>query len=75
LKDEEAIDWCKSISKFSWDKGNKLREGHGGLPKGRLIVYVKKKKKKGRRMNVRKIVLVLMCAEVLMGRVCVRIKH
>jgi hypothetical protein len=35
----------------------------------------KKKKKKGRRMSVRKIVLVLMCGEVLMERVCVRIKH
>jgi hypothetical protein len=27
LKDEEAIDWCKRISKLSLDKGNKLKEG------------------------------------------------
>jgi hypothetical protein len=46
LKDEEAIGWCKRISKLSLDKGNKLKEGHGGLPKGGLLVYVKKKKKK-----------------------------
>jgi hypothetical protein len=72
LKDEEAIDWCKRISKLSLDKGNKLKEGHGGLPKAGLLVYVKKKKKK---KNVRKIVLVLMCGEVFMERVCVKIKH
>jgi hypothetical protein len=46
LKDEEAIAWCKRISKFSLNKGNKLKEGHGGLPKGGLLVYVKKEKKK-----------------------------
>jgi hypothetical protein len=45
LKDEEAIDWCKRISKLSLDKGNKLKEGHGGLPKKGLLGYVKKKKK------------------------------
>jgi hypothetical protein len=76
LKDEEAIGWCKRISKLSLDKGNKLKEGHGGLPKGGLLGYVKRKKEEGRRMSVRKIVfLVLMCGEVLMGSVCVRIKH
>jgi hypothetical protein len=37
LKDEEAIDWCKRISKLSFDKGNKLKEGHGGLPKRGLL--------------------------------------
>jgi hypothetical protein len=46
LKDEEAIGWCKRISKLSLDKGNKLKEGHGGLPKRRLLVYEKRKKKK-----------------------------
>jgi hypothetical protein len=56
LKDEEAIGWCKRISKLSLDKGNKLREGHGGLPKRGLLGYVMKKEKEGRRMNVRKIV-------------------
>jgi hypothetical protein len=33
LKDEEAIDWCKRISKLSLVKGNKLKEGHGGSPR------------------------------------------
>ncbi len=56
LKDEEVIGWCKRISKLSLDKGNKLKEGHGGLRKRGLLVYVKKRKKKGRRMSVRKIV-------------------
>jgi hypothetical protein len=46
LKDEKAIDWCKRISKLSLDKGNKLKEGHGGLPKGGLLMYVRKKKKR-----------------------------
>jgi hypothetical protein len=45
LKDEEAICWCKRISKLSLDKGNKLKESHGGLPKGGLLWYVKKKGK------------------------------
>ncbi len=38
-------------------------------------VCEKKEKRKERRMSVRKIDLVLMCEEVFMGRVCVRIKH
>jgi hypothetical protein len=57
LKDEETIGWCKRISKLSLDKGNKLKEGHGGLPKRGLRVYVKKRKKEGRKMSGRKIVL------------------
>jgi hypothetical protein len=56
LKDEEAIGWCKRISKLSLDKGNKLKEGHGGLQNRGLLVYVKKRKKEGRRMSGRKIV-------------------
>jgi hypothetical protein len=48
LKDEEAIDWCKRISKLSLVKGNKLKEGHEGSPrKGALCVYGKRKE--GRR--------------------------
>jgi hypothetical protein len=47
LKDEEAIGWCKRISKLSLDKGNKLKEGHGGLPKRGLLVYVEKRKEGG----------------------------
>jgi hypothetical protein len=55
LKDEEAIDWCKRISKLSLDKGNKLKESHGGLGKGGLLVYGKEKKKEGEE-SVRKVV-------------------
>jgi hypothetical protein len=44
LKDEEAIDWCKRISKLSLDKGNKLKEGHGGLPKERICVCMWRRK-------------------------------
>jgi hypothetical protein len=46
LKDEEAIGWCKRISKLSLDKGNKLKEGHGGLPKGGTSLVCEKKEKK-----------------------------
>jgi hypothetical protein len=72
LKDEEAIDWCKRIWKFSLDKGNKFKgvmEAHHG--RGVLCVCGKERK---RRMK---------CEEVLSsyvwrgahGKVCVRIKH
>jgi hypothetical protein len=56
LKDEEAIDWCKRISKLSLDKGNKLKEGHGGLQRERIWGYAKEKRKEKRRMCVREIV-------------------
>jgi hypothetical protein len=39
LKDEEAIDWCKRISKLSLDKGNKLK-GSWRLTKEKGIVCV-----------------------------------
>jgi hypothetical protein len=45
LKDEEAIDWCKRISKLSLDKGNKLKEGHGGSPRKGSIVCMWEGKK------------------------------
>jgi hypothetical protein len=45
LKDEEAIDWCKRISKLSLDKGNKLKEGHGGLPRKKALCVLGKKKR------------------------------
>jgi hypothetical protein len=70
LKDEEAINWCKRISKLSLDKGNKLKEGHGGLPKRELWVYVEKKKKRKEKECEEDFLLVLMCGEVLMGSVC-----
>ncbi len=37
----------QGISKLSLDKGNKLKEGHGGLPKERIF-YVWGKEKKSR---------------------------
>jgi hypothetical protein len=37
----------QGISKLSLDKGNKLKEGHGSLPKERVFVYEGKKKKGG----------------------------
>jgi hypothetical protein len=40
--------------KFSLDKGNKLKEGHGGLPRRRVLCVCGGKRK--RRMSVRKIV-------------------
>jgi len=49
LKDEEAIDWCKRILKLSLDKGNKLKEGHGGLPRRVFFVCVYGEKKKEER--------------------------
>jgi hypothetical protein len=48
LKDEEAIDWCKRISKLSLDKGNKLKDGDGGLPRKKaLCVFGKKREGRG----------------------------
>jgi hypothetical protein len=72
LKDEEAIDWCKRISKLSLDKRNKLKEGHGGSPRKRALCVCGKERK--RRMKGEEI-FVLMCGEVLKGSMCVRIKH
>ncbi len=37
----------RRISKLSLDKGNKLKEGHGGLPRGRIF-YVWGEEKKRR---------------------------
>jgi hypothetical protein len=46
LKDEEAIDWCKRISKLSLDKGSKLKEGHGGLPSEKALCVWEERRKK-----------------------------
>jgi hypothetical protein len=46
LKDKEAIDWCKRISKLSLDKGNKLKEGHGGSPRERVLCVCGKERKR-----------------------------
>ncbi len=42
----------QGISKLSLDKGNKLKEGHGGLPRERIVCVCGEEKKK--RMCVRK---------------------
>ncbi len=36
----------QGISKLSLDKGNKLKEGHGGLLRGRIFLCMGGKKKK-----------------------------
>jgi hypothetical protein len=38
---------AKGFRSFHWTRGNKLKEGHGGLWKGGLLVYEKEKKKGG----------------------------
>jgi hypothetical protein len=55
------------------DKGNKLKEGHGGLPRKRILCVCGEEKKK--RMKCEEGFLVLMCGKVFMEKVCVRIKH
>jgi hypothetical protein len=40
--------------KLSLDKGNKLKEGHGGLPSEKALCVCKKKKKRKRRMKCEK---------------------
>jgi hypothetical protein len=47
---------AKGFRSFHWTRGTSSRKGHGGLQKRGLLVYVKKKKKEGRRMSARKIV-------------------
>ncbi len=61
------------ISKLSLDKGNKLKERHGGLPRKRVLCVCEKEERGGG--NVRKFFFVLMCEEVFMEKVCARIKH
>jgi len=61
------------ISKLALDKGNKLKEGHGGLPRERVLGVCEKERK--RRRKCEEEFLVLMCGEVFMEKVCARIKH
>jgi len=60
------------ILKLSLDKGNKLKEGHGGLPRERVLCVCGKKRK---RRRCEEEFLVVMCGEVFMEKVCARIKH
>ncbi len=56
------------ISKLSLDKGNKLKEGHGGLPRERVLCVCEKEIMKRR---CEEEFLVLMCGEVFMEK-CVQ---
>jgi len=60
------------ISKLSLDKRNKLKEGHGGLPKERVLYVCGKERK---RKKCEENFLVFMCEEVFMEKVCARIKY
>jgi hypothetical protein len=62
LEDEEAIDWCKRISKISLDKGNKLK-GSWRLTKEEGIGCMWKSKKECEEDWL----LVLMCAKIKHG--------
>jgi len=61
------------ISKLSLDNGNKLKEGHGGLPRERVLCVCGKERKKKRKCEEE--CLILMCGEVFMEKECARIKH
>jgi len=61
------------IAKLSLDKGNKLKEGHGGLPRERVLCVCGKERKRRRKCEDK--CLVLMCGEVFMEKECARIKH
>jgi hypothetical protein len=63
----------QGISKLLLDKGNKLKEGHGGLPRKWVLCVCGKERK--RRMKCEEGFLILMCGEVFMEKVCARIKH
>jgi hypothetical protein len=64
LKDEEAMDWCKRISKISLDKGNKLK-GSWRLTKEEGIVCMWKRKKEEEEEECEEDwLLVLMCARI-----------
>jgi hypothetical protein len=54
------------------DKGNKFKEGHGGLPRERVLCVCGKERK---RRRCEEEFLVIMCGDVFMEKVCARIKH
>jgi len=63
----------QSISKLSLDKGNKLKVGHGGLPRERVLCVCGEKRKRKRKCEEE--FFILMCGEVFMEKVCAKIKH
>ncbi len=54
------------------DKGNNVKEGHGGLPREKVLGVCGKEGK--RRKKCEEECLVLMCGEVFMEKECARIK-
>jgi len=58
------------ISKLSLDKGNKLKEGHEGLPREKVLCVCEKERK--RRRKCEEEVLVLMCGERCSWKRCVQ---
>jgi hypothetical protein len=48
-------------------------EGHGGLPRNKILCVCEEKNMK--RMKFEEGFLVFMCGEVFMEKVCARIKH
>jgi hypothetical protein len=61
LKDEEAIDWCKRISKLSLDKGNKLKGSWRLIKEEGIVCMGKRKKEKEEENEVGEGLLVLVC--------------
>ncbi len=45
----------RTISKLSWGKGNKLKEGHGGLPREGGVSWVEKKEKEDKEWKKKEI--------------------
>ncbi len=63
----------QEISKLSLNKGNKLKEGHGGLPRKRIFCVNGRRREENECARKR---LVLMCGKVLfIRRMCARNKH
>jgi hypothetical protein len=61
LKDEEAIDWCKRISKLSLDKEEQVQGGSWRLTKEEGIVCYGKNKEKEKENEVGERLLILVC--------------
>ncbi len=61
------------IVKLSLDKGNKFKEGHGGLLREKALCVCGKEG--NRRRKCEEECLILMCGEVFMEKECARIKH
>ncbi len=63
----------QGISKLSLDKGNKLKEGHGGLPRERIFLCWWKEK--GRERMCEEKISSYVWKRGVHGKGCARIKH